>query len=95
MQNNTVIKALKLRFACGSSGYKELLKRGHPLPSLRTLNRKIKDLKFDSGLCEEMFEFLRIKVETFKNETDKDCLLVLDEISVTPSDNDNTRFFYK
>lgn len=81
------MKAYKLKFACGSSGYKELLKQGHPLPSLRTLSRKIEDLKFDSGICEEMFVFLRIQVETFKNEIDKYCLLVLDEISITPTDN--------
>lgn len=72
-----------------SSGYKELLKQGYPSPSLRTLNRRIEDLKFDSGIYKEIFEFLRIKVENFKNELNKDCSLVLDEISISIILTDN------
>lgn len=38
---NTIQKALKLWLACGSTGYEELI-RNFPLPSLRTLSRRIK-----------------------------------------------------
>ncbi|XP_077255313.1 uncharacterized protein LOC143893624 [Temnothorax americanus] len=40
--NDTIQKALKLRSSCGSSGYKEILNQGIPLPSERTLRRRIK-----------------------------------------------------
>ncbi|XP_011858941.1 PREDICTED: uncharacterized protein LOC105556459 [Vollenhovia emeryi] len=60
--NSTLVKAYQLKFSCGLSGYKELLKHGFPLPSLRTLNRKLENLKFQSGILHEVFQFLHIKV---------------------------------
>lgn len=36
--NKTIQRVLKLKFACGVNGYKELLQQGIPLPSLRTLS---------------------------------------------------------
>lgn len=71
-----------MKFSCGTSGYLELLKQRHPLPSLRTLTRRLENLKFRSGLIDEIFYFLRIKVSQFGKETDKDSMLVLDEMSV-------------
>lgn len=75
--SDTLVKSYKLKFACGISGYTELLKQGHPLPSLRTLTRRLEKLQFRSGLIEDIFYFLRIKVSQFEKETDKDCMLVL------------------
>lgn len=80
--NETLLKAYRLKFSCGTSGYLELLKQRHPLLSLRTLTRRSENLKFRSGLIDEIFYFLRIKVLQFKKETEKDCMLVLDEMSV-------------
>ena len=82
--DNILVKAYQLKFACGVSGYKELLKQGFPLPSLRTLRNKLENWKFKSGDTNEVFEFLKIKVSQFKSSLDKDCLLVIDEISITP-----------
>lgn len=39
--NDTVIKALKLKFACGERGYKEILRQGIPLPNIRTLQNRL------------------------------------------------------
>lgn len=39
--NKTIQRALKLKFACGVNNYTEILKQGIPLPSLRTLSRKL------------------------------------------------------
>lgn len=80
--NVTITKALKLKFSCGGSGYEELLKQGYPLPSVRTLQRRSQNLKFDSGILHEVFEFLRIKVESFESH-EKDCVLILDEMAIT------------
>jgi len=36
---------------------------------------------------DEVFEFLKIKNAQFENNIHKDCVIVLDEMSITPSDN--------
>lgn len=48
--NETIQRALKLQITCGATGYEELLQQGMPLPSLRTLRRKLENLKFKSGI---------------------------------------------
>jgi len=47
---------------CGNNGYEELLKQNIPLPSLRTLRRRLQNLKFSTGILHEVFKFLRIKI---------------------------------
>lgn len=37
--NNTIQRALQLKFVCGTNGYTELKRLGMPLPSFRTLRR--------------------------------------------------------
>lgn len=56
--NCTITKALKLKFSCGNNGYKELIKQKTPLPSLRTLRRRIQNLKFEHGILHEVFKFV-------------------------------------
>ncbi|XP_025153599.1 uncharacterized protein LOC112588313 [Harpegnathos saltator] len=84
--NNKYKQVLKkLRFACGITGYEELLQQKIPLLSLRTLQRRIENLKFESGISNDMFHFLQMKVSTFQNDTDRECGLVLNEMSITPN----------
>lgn len=83
--NQTIQKALKLKFACGNNGYHELLKQHIPLPSLRTLSSRLQNLKFESGILEDIFQFLALKISSMKNEHEKDCGIVLDEMSITSS----------
>lgn len=87
--NETVVKSLKLKFACGTSGYEELLNQKLPYPSVRTLRRRLQNLKFDSGILHEVFKFLRYKMESF-NENEKDCILVLDEMAISPGNTYDT-----
>lgn len=42
-------------------------------------------LKFDSGILDEVFKFLEIKIETFKDIHEKECVLIMDEMAITPS----------
>jgi hypothetical protein len=56
---------------------------GQPLPSQRTLQRRIEHLKFAPGLLNEILIQLKIKVETMKDE-EKHCAILLDEIAITP-----------
>lgn len=81
--NETIQRALQLKFACGINGYKELRRQRIPLPDLRTLKRRLESFKFESGISEEMFDFLKFKASKFENDTDRECGLVVDEMSIT------------
>lgn len=59
---NTIKKALQLRFACGSTGYEQLLEQQFPLPSLRTLRRQMQGVVFELGVLYEVFSLLQLKV---------------------------------
>jgi hypothetical protein len=80
--NETVVNALRLKFSCGGSGYEELLRQKLPLPSIRTLQRRLQNLNFDSGILDEVLKFLQTKVQTFA-PSERDCALVLDEMAIT------------
>lgn len=60
--HETVQKALQLKFSCGKSGYETLLGQGQPLPSIRTLQRRMQDIRFESGMLHEVFKLLTLKV---------------------------------
>lgn len=81
--NETIQRALKLRFACGAAGYEKVLRQKVPLPSLRTLRRKLEDFQFQPGISNEMFEFLKYKKSFFNEERDIECGLVFDEMAIT------------
>lgn len=81
--HKTIERALQLKFVCGNNGYEELIRQGIPLPSLRTLQRKVEDFKFEPGISEEMFDYLKNKKPAFKNEIDLECGLIFDEMSIT------------
>lgn len=61
--NETVMKALKLRFSCGDTGYKDIISTGGlPLPSVRTLQEKLKHIDFRPGILSSVFNYLQTKV---------------------------------
>ena len=78
----TVKKAFQLRFACGASGYKVLLKQHYPLPSERTLQRRLQNIPFEPGVLANVFDMLEVKVKEMNN-CEKTCCLTLDELSLT------------
>ena len=55
-----------------------------PLPSIRTLQRRMQKIKFQPGVLEEVFSFLKLKAEAM-SEMEKECVLTLDEMAITPS----------
>lgn len=71
---------LKLKFTCGSTGYEEIRKL-FPLPCKRTLTGRIQNLKFESGVLHEVFDFLQIKVSKM-TDFDKECVVIVDEMSI-------------
>ncbi|XP_011860451.1 PREDICTED: uncharacterized protein LOC105557743 [Vollenhovia emeryi] len=83
--NQTLMNAYKLRFACGTAGYEEILKQKLPFPCIRTLTKKLENLKFNSGtVITEIFDYLKIKIAHFEKDLYKDCMIVLDEMSISP-----------
>lgn len=82
--NKTIATALRLRFSCGASGYNTLLQLHYPFPSIRTLDRRMQNLKFESGVLYEVFDFLKIKMDSM-NDFQKDCTLTMDEMDLKES----------
>jgi len=82
--HETIERALRLKFVCGTNGYEEIIQQGIPLPNVRTLQRRLENFQFEPGLSEKMFEFLENKKHLFKNDTDIECGLIFDEMSITP-----------
>ncbi|XP_040072343.1 uncharacterized protein LOC120844568 [Ixodes scapularis] len=79
--NATVKSSLQIRFACGSTGYDLLLDKGFPLPSARTLRRRLEGIRFEPGVLEEVFKLLETKVAHLKPQERK-CVLLLDEMAL-------------
>lgn len=84
--NSTIMKALRLKFSCGSNGYNELLKQQIPLPSERTLRRKKEGADFQEGILDEVFDILQKQVSRFKDDREKDAAIALDEMSLVPGE---------
>lgn len=57
-----MIKALKMRLACGARGYEVLRELSEPLPTERTLQRHLESYKFEPGLLHPIMESLALKV---------------------------------
>lgn len=62
---STVKKALQLRFSCGTAGYNHLLAQGQPLPSVSTLQKRMKTLPFAAGILRSVFNYMKPKVCIF------------------------------
>ncbi|XP_075721817.1 uncharacterized protein LOC142765131 [Rhipicephalus microplus] len=80
---HTVKQGLQIKFACGTTGYETLRKMGYPLPSKRTLARRIQNLKFLPGVLHEVIDVMKCKAETME-DVEKDCVLFLDETEIVP-----------
>ncbi|KAL1467150.1 hypothetical protein MTO96_026278 [Rhipicephalus appendiculatus] len=79
----TVKQGLQIKLACGTTGYETLRKMGYPLPSGRTLARRIENLKFLPGILHEVIDVMKFKAETME-DVEKDCVLFLDEMEIVP-----------
>lgn len=77
----TVKQALQIKFSCGTSGYETLRKLGYPLPTNRTLARRLQGLKFLPGILTDVIDLLKTKAEGMQ-DIEKDCVLLLDEMEI-------------
>lgn len=78
---DTIRKGLQLKFACGSTGYDLLLEQGNPLPTKRTLCRRLQHLSFQPGVLTDILRVMETKVAAM-SDIEKDCVLFLDEMEI-------------
>lgn len=76
----TIKKALRLRFSCGSSGYNDVRSSGIPLPSIRTLQKRMQSIPFSPGVLPSVFQYLQEKVCNMVQR----CIVKMMVISNTP-----------
>ena len=82
--NETIKEAIQLKFSCGTAGYECLLEKKYPLPSTRTLRRRLSNIHFKSGILDDVLKLLEIKVSSMKGK-EKHCTLLMDEMSLRSS----------
>ena len=76
----TITDSLKTRITCGKKGYKHEREK-FPLPSERTLQRRMQNLNFNCGILDDVIDLLKLKLNTMVDE-DLDCGNVFDEMSI-------------
>lgn len=60
-----------------------MIDAGHPLPSKTTLQRRLENIAFSPGILKDLLPSLHSKVKML-NEEEREDVLLLDEISITP-----------
>ena len=84
-QNNwsfaTIELALEIRYTVGFSGYELLLEKGWPLPSVRTLNRRLECMPYQPGIIQENFDILEQQVKDL-SPNERKCILSYDEAAI-------------
>ncbi|XP_018300013.1 uncharacterized protein [Mycetomoellerius zeteki] len=55
-----------------------------PLPTERTLRRKLESIEFEEGISKDSFKLLADKVAQFQDIKERDCMLALDEMVIAP-----------
>lgn len=81
--DETIMKAYKLRLTCGTTGYDVITEIGQPLPSQRTLQRRIEHLKFSPGILDEVLIAMKTKVDMMATE-ERHCAILIVEMTITP-----------
>ena len=74
--NATLKMGYRVKFVCGTSGNSELRNLGYPFPAPRILTNYLENLHFESGILEEIFKFLKIKISQMPDEIDTSCMLI-------------------
>lgn len=79
-------KALRIKFSSTNSGYQKLIKQNIPLPSTRTLRQSLEGVNFIPGILDDIFDAMKDKVQQFADQRQRDCMLGIDEMSLTPGE---------
>jgi len=78
----TVRKAMQIRAATGKIGYEFLrTTMGYPLPSYRTISKRVQVLEMRAGLDTSLLDLLKLKTQDM-SPRERDCVLILDEVQL-------------
>lgn len=83
--DETCEKAISIRYLVGSIGY-DAVRKLIPLPSSRTLFRRLECFNFFTGICALSVNFLKNSFINFPQELKRGCL-VLDRMSLIPGED--------
>lgn len=79
--NETIQRCLAIRSVIGKNGYEYLRKLNFPLPSYRTLCRRIQTATFSPGIQHDVLGWLKLKMSDTK-QSERLCVLLIDEIQL-------------
>lgn len=79
--DETILRSLQTKFACGKRGYNFLRVNGFPLPSIRILQKRLQGINFNPGSWNDVFVFLKEKVKSF-TKCERECVLIVDGMSI-------------
>ena len=79
--SDTIQRCLAIRSIVGRNGYEYLRKLKFPLPSYRTLCRRIQNAPFAPGIQHDVLQWLKLKMDS-KTEYEKLCVLLMDEMQL-------------
>lgn len=82
-QTDTIKKCLKLYLLSGTTAYEELRTQNYPIPSIRTLQRRMEGFKFEPGILHDLFPLLETKIHCMKPE-ERYAVLLMDEMALKP-----------
>lgn len=82
--DETITVCLRIKYACGSSGYNELRRLNYPLASERTLRERTEGIQFEEGVFEFIWDLIEEKIAACGGDTSSMCDVVLafDEIAL-------------
>jgi len=79
--SDTIQRCLGIRSVVGRNGYEHLRSLKFPLPSYRTLCRRIQTAPFAPGIQHDVLQWLHLKMES-KEEKERLCVLLVDEMQL-------------
>jgi hypothetical protein len=81
--NECIRRSLKMYLTYGTTGYNELKQQNYPLPSIRTLQRRMQSFKCMPTLHNTIFNLLEIKAQCLLPE-ERHAVLLIDEMAIKP-----------
>ena len=82
----TLMKSLRIHFACGSSGYDVVSSEQMPLPCRRVQQNRLQHLKFAAGILHEYFRLLPTKTRVM-TAPQTEAMMGVDEMALKPALN--------
>lgn len=79
--SETIKDALVFKMKWGATSYSDFINYLPIFPSVRTLQRSVEHIQFESGILDEVFDMLKQAVKGM-SENERDCMIVVDEMTI-------------